>query len=169
MTEPTVSDQVVVRAPVDVVYRLVSDVPRMGEWVAECERSAWLGGVTGPATGARFRGYNRRGWHRWSTTATVVAAQPGHLFAFRVTSFGLPVSVWAYDVHATTDGCEVTESMWYEAGWLMRRVLAPLGTGVRDRAGRVAENRRNIARTLGQLKAAAEAVHPAGGQPPAGG
>jgi hypothetical protein len=159
MTEPTVSDSVLIDAPVDLVYGLISDVPRMSEWTAECEGNAWLAGDTGPRTGARFRGYNRRGWRRWSTTATVVAAEPGHLFAFRVTSFGMPVSVWAYDVHATAGGCEVSESMWYEAGWLLRLVLAPLGTGVHNRNERLAENRRNIARTLAGLKTTAEAAH----------
>jgi hypothetical protein len=157
MTEPTVTGSVTVNAPVETVYALVSDVTRMGDWAAECERNDWLPGADGPCVGARFRGHNRRGLRRWSTTATVVAAQPGHLFAFRVTSFGMPVSVWAYDVHPTAEGCEVSESMWFHSGPLLRWVLAPLGTGVHGREHRVAENRRNIARTLAGLKAAAEA------------
>jgi hypothetical protein len=157
MTEPTVTGSVAVDAPVDTVYELVSDVTRMGAWAVECERNVWLADATGPRVGARFRGHNRRGWRRWSTTATVVAAQPGHLFAFRVTSFGMPVSVWAYDVHAAPDGCEVSESMWFHSGRFLRWVLAPLGTGVHGREHRLAENRRNIAGTLAGLKAAAEA------------
>jgi polyketide cyclase/dehydrase/lipid transport protein len=156
MTEPTAGGSILVNASPAVVYGLVSDVPRMSRWAVECERNFWLGTDTGPRVGARFRGHNRRGWHRWSTTATVVAAQPGHLFAFRVTSLGLPVSVWAYDIHETTEGTEVSECMWYEAGLLVRRMLAPVGTGVRNRAHRIEENKRNIARTLEQLKAAAE-------------
>jgi hypothetical protein len=162
MTEPSASGTILVNAPPQAVYALVSDVTRMGDWAAECEHNAWLGGATGPRRGARFRGHNRRGWRRWSTTATVVAAQPGHLFAFRVTSFGLPVSVWAYDIHPTTDGCEVSECMWYHAGRLLRWVLAPVGTGVRGKAQRLAENERNIARTLEGLKKAAESAAPSG-------
>jgi Polyketide cyclase / dehydrase and lipid transport len=156
MAEPTVGESIIVHAPAAVVYELVSDVPRMDQWAVECERNTWLSPDTGPRVGARFRGHNRRGWHRWSTTATVVAAQPGHLFAFRVTSFGMPVAVWAYDIHATPDGTEVTECMWYQAGFVVRRVLAPLGTGVKNRVQRIEDNRRNIARTLERLKAAAE-------------
>ena len=156
MTEPTVGEKIIIRASPAVVYQLVSDVPRMDRWAFECERNTWLGPDTGPRVGARFRGDNRRGWHRWSTTATVVAAQPGHLFAFRVTSFGMPVAVWAYDIHSTPDGTEVTECMWYQAGFLVRRVLAPLGTGVRSRAQRIDDNRRNITRTLERLKDVAE-------------
>lgn len=158
MTEASVEGRIIVDAPPAVVYQLVSDVPRMNRWAAENEANVWLGPDTGPRVGARFRGRNRRGWHRWSTTATVVAAQPGHLFAFRVTSFGFPVAVWAYDIHETPDGTEVTESMWYQAGVVVRRVLAPLGTGVTSRARRIDDNRRNIAKTLEQLKAAAEAA-----------
>jgi hypothetical protein len=158
MTEPAATGTVTVNAPPDVVYALVSDVTRMGGWAAECERNTWLGGATGPRVGARFRGHNRRGWWRWSTTATVASAQPGHLFAFRVSSFGMPVSVWAYDIHSTPDGCEVSESMWYQAGRPLRLILAPLATGILGRDHRLAENRRNIARTLAGLKEAAEAA-----------
>lgn len=158
MSDASVEGRILVDAPAAVVYQIITDVPRMDRWAVECERNVWLSPDTGPRVGARFRGYNRRGWRRWSTTARVVAAQPGHLFAFRVTSFGLPVAVWAYDIHATPGGTEVTESMWYQAGFLVRRVLAPLGTGVRSRARRIAENRRNIARTLERLKATAETV-----------
>ena len=158
MTEPSATGCIQVSAPPEAVYALVSDVTRMGEWAAECERNAWLGGATGPRKGARFRGHNRRGWRRWSTTATVVAAQPGHLFAFRVTSFGLPVSVWAYDIHPTPEGCEVSECMWYDAGRVLRFVLAPIGTGVPSKARRLAENERNIARTLDGLKKAVESA-----------
>jgi uncharacterized protein YndB with AHSA1/START domain len=158
MSEASAAGRVIVDAPPEVVYQLVSDVPRMSQWAVENQRNVWLSPDTEPRVGARFRGHNRRGWHRWSTTATVVAAQPGHLFAFRVRSFGFPVAVWAYDIHETPDGTEVTESMWYQAGFLVRRVLAPLGTGVASRARRIDDNRRNIARTLERLKAAAEAA-----------
>ncbi len=162
MTEPTVSASILVSASPPFVYDVVSDVSRMYRWSVECRRNTWLDPATGPRVGARFRGHNRRGRHRWSTTATVVAAQPGHLFAFRVTSLGMPVAVWAYDLHPTPDGTEVTECMWYEAGFLIRRVLAPLATGVRGRAQRVEENRRNIARSLERLKAEVEAASAAG-------
>jgi hypothetical protein len=158
MTEPSATGTVTVNAPPEVVYALVSDVTRMSGWAVECERNSWLGDATGPRVGARFRGHNRRRWWRWSTTATVAAAQPGHLFAFRVTVFGRPVSVWAYDIHPTADGCEVSESMWFHAGPLLSSVLAPLATGIHGKEHRLAENRRNIARTLVGLKAAAEAA-----------
>ena len=52
-------------APPDVVYALVADVTRLGEWSPECYRCQWLDGVTAAVPGARFHGYNRRGGLRW--------------------------------------------------------------------------------------------------------
>ena len=86
------SASVRVSASADELWRLVSDVVRMGEWSPENVGGRWLGGATGPVVGARFRGSNRRGWRRWSTTCTVVAADPGHTFAFDVQVFRIPAS-----------------------------------------------------------------------------
>src|SRR5256885_2034195 len=110
---------------------MVSDVPRMPEWAVENTRCAWLGGATGPRVGARFRGQNRKGRRLWWTTSTVTGADPGRRFAFRVTSLGLPVADWAYEIEPAPHGCIVTESTWYRAGFLLRRVLAPAFTGFR--------------------------------------
>jgi len=162
MSEVTLSASVVVHASPRAVYDLVSDVPGMPRWAAECDRCTWLGDADGPRVGARFRGRNSSGRRRWWTTATVTAAEEGRRFAFRVTSLGMPVSAWAYDIEPGPEGCVVTESTWYQAGFLLRRVLAPLATGSRGRAHRLAANERNIARTLAQLKVAAETSGAAG-------
>ena len=70
-----------VSAPPEKLYDLVSDVTRMGEWSPETAKCESIGGATGPAVGARFKGTNkRRVW--WSTDATVVAAERGRRFAF---------------------------------------------------------------------------------------
>ena len=58
-----------------VLYDLVSDVRRMGEWSPECRRCEWIDGAIGPAVGARFKGSNAHGHARWSTTTKVVAAE----------------------------------------------------------------------------------------------
>jgi len=89
-----------VDAPPAVVYGVVSDVRRMGEWSPETIKCEWLDGATGPAVGARFKGSNKRGALRWSTKPTVVAVDPGREFAFEV---GSDVR-WTYRVDA--DGPE---------------------------------------------------------------
>ena len=57
-----------VAAAPEKVYELVSDVTRMGEWSPETTSAEWIDGATGPAVGARFKGRNRNGVARWSTT-----------------------------------------------------------------------------------------------------
>jgi hypothetical protein len=72
-----------VDADAGTVYRLVSDVIRMGEWSPETRSCQWLG-TAGAQAGARFRGTNQHGFRRWSTTCTVTAADDGRRFAFSV-------------------------------------------------------------------------------------
>jgi hypothetical protein len=121
---------VYVDAPPQVVYGVVSDVTRMGEWSPETIKCDWLDGAPGPAVGARFKGANKRGFLRWSTKPTVVVADPGREFAFEV---GSDVR-WTYQVDADGARTKLSESFemlrdlqWYYAlveRWLM---------GVKDR------------------------------------
>jgi hypothetical protein len=74
-----------ISASPDVVYDLISDLPRMGEWSPESTGGRWLG-ADGPGVGASFLGRNRSARRRWSTLVTVMVADPGRRFAFRVTA-----------------------------------------------------------------------------------
>ncbi len=140
-----------VAAPAERVYRLVSDLAGMADLAQEYSGGRWLGTGDGPRVGARFRGKNRRGARFWTTVATVTDAGPGR-FAFEVSSLGLPVARWQYDIEPDAAGCRVTESTWdRRPAWF--RPLTVLATGVRDRTG---QNRRNIEATLARLKQAAE-------------
>src|SRR5580658_5583714 len=94
-------------APADV-YRAVSDVRRMARWSPECFATlVWSRRDGAPA---RFVGFNRRGPWVWFTTCRVVAAEPGRQFTFDVTTFGMPVSRWSYQLTPAGEGTEVTES-----------------------------------------------------------
>src|SRR5687767_630723 len=110
MTSPEVKVAERVAAPADALYAMVSDVTRMGEWSPENLGGRWLGAATGPAVGARFRGSNRRGLRRWSTTCTVVAADPGRRFAFEVAFAGIPVARWSYEFAPGNGDTVVTET-----------------------------------------------------------
>ena len=151
----TLSVSIDVAAPPEVVYRLVSDLPRMGEWSPENVGCRWLGGATGPEVGARFKGRNRRGWRRWSTTGTVVAAVPGREIAWDVTSvFGLPVARWGYRIEPSGDAAStVTETFEDRRGGVMH-VLGRLASGVGDRPS---HNEAGMRATLDKVKATAEA------------
>lgn len=152
----------VVAAPAEVLYGLVSDVTNMGRWSPETTSCRWLGSATGPAVGARFRGANRQGWRRWSTTAAVVAAEPGRRFAFEVDLGPWPISRWSYDLDADADadsgavGSRITET-WTDRRprWMLR--ISPLVMGVNDRQ---AHNREGMSATLANLARAAEAEAP---------
>lgn len=143
-----------VNAPPARVYDLVADLPSMGKWSPECVRCDWLGGATGAAPGAKFKGRNRIGWRRWSTKGTVVAAEPGSRLAFEITSvFGLPVARWGYRIEADGAGSRVTETFEDRRGKTIK-VLGTLVSGVGDRDD---HNRQGMEATLERVKAAAEA------------
>lgn len=102
----------VAATPADV-YAVVTDLPRSGEWSAECRGGAWVAGE--PATvGAVFRGMNHRApgvvaWApvvrgEWTTESEVVVAEPGRRFSWsmRDSKGDKQDSVWTFEV--TPDG-----------------------------------------------------------------
>ena len=150
----TVSRTVEVAAPPEAVWALVSDLPGMGRLSPENVGGRWSGSATGPAAGAVFRGSNRSGWRSWSTRVEVTTCEPGRRFAFDVSSLGLAVSRWSYDVQPQPGGCAVTET-WEDRRGAVISVLGRLVSGVPDRAAFTAES---IDRTLAAVKAHAEAA-----------
>lgn len=141
-------------ASANQVWAMVSDVTRMGEWSPENEAAKWLRGATGPQPGAKFRGTNRHGKKKWDTVGTIVDADPGHLFSFRVTAVGLKVAEWRYAFEPTATGCRVTET-WIDQRGPIAKTLGKPVSGVADRA---AHNRAGMEETLGRLKVAAEST-----------
>jgi hypothetical protein len=152
MPEADVHATIRVGAPPETVYALVSDVTRTGEWSPENLGGRWLGGATGPEVGARFRGVNRRDWRRWSTTCTVVTADPGRGFAFDVDVAGVPASRWTYDLTPDGQGTVVTET-WTDRRPRWLAVAAGALMGIPDIR---AHNRRNIETTLANLARSVE-------------
>ena len=102
-----------IAAPIDVVWSLVSDITRVGEWSIECRSCEWLDGATGPAVGARFRGRNRRNTSLWTRTCEVLAVEPPHLFVWRTLPTRLlPDSTeWTLELTDEGDHTRLTESM----------------------------------------------------------
>lgn len=152
MAEPTASARLEIAAPVDEVYRLITDLDTLAGVSEELESCEWLDNVTVPAPGARFRGTNRNGDKSWETVATVRVVEPGERFAFDVDDGETPVSHWRYEIVPTEVGCVVAERTWDRRPQWYTPVSAET-TGEDDRD---AANQRNIERTLRALKAAAE-------------
>ena len=141
----------VARSP-EVVYGVVSDVTRMGEWSPETVKCEWLDGASMPAVGVRFKGTNKRGLVRWTTKPTLVVADPGREFAFEVAND----IRWTYRFDPDGTGTRLSESFemlrdirWYYAfaeRWLM---------GVKDRR---ADLERAMATTLERIKRVVESA-----------
>lgn len=100
--EWVVEESVVVAADVRTVYAAVADPRRMREWSPEVF-AAWVRGRR-IEPGTRFVGFNRIGWRVWFTTCQVTVAVPGEAFAFRVSSFGMPVALWGYRIEGIESG-----------------------------------------------------------------
>ncbi|GAA1247478.1 SRPBCC family protein [Oryzihumus leptocrescens] len=147
---PDLRETLDVAAPADLVYDLVADLPRMGDWSPECEKVTWRGGATEAAKGAEFIGHNRAGSIRWVTQGRVVSAERGRNLAFEITFGPMPVARWEYFIVPTAHGCTVVEE-WTDRrpGWY--RVPADKAFGPRLKT-----NRRGIHKTLENLKRAAE-------------
>jgi len=159
------SDDVVsvtIAAPPEAVWDMVADVTRMGEWSPECHSCRWVGKRREPVVGARFVGFNRRGWARWITTNQVEEADRGRAFVFRVRETGVR---WGYELepidgHDTggdgARGTRLTESRDLSDArtWLIR-LAGPFVGGV---DGHAEELRAGMRQTLTRIKAAAEDV-----------
>ena len=148
------SDEVSLRiaAPADRLYDIITDIAQMGRLSPECTGGKWVGDATGPAVGASFKGSNKRGMARWSTTNKVVAATPGEEFAFETIQSG---TRWTYRLQADGDSTIVTES---RAAFKKRPLLARAFSKVL--LGGVDEHddemRAGMQATLERLKAVAE-------------
>ncbi len=136
-----------------MLYDLVSDPANMGRLSPECTGGRWLDGATGPAVGARFKGSNKRGIVRWSTTNTVEEAEPERAFSFVTKDSNIR---WAYRLEAEGDGTRLTESRAAAGEYpaLARFFTRFLLGGVE---GHTEELRDGMRRTLEQVKHLAEA------------
>lgn len=151
----TAAGTIHIAATPEVIYDLVSDVTRMGEWSPECTKAEWLNGATGPSVGAKFRGRNRHGLMRWTTTPRIVVAEPGREFSFVAPDIlGYDTARWTYRFDPTASGTEVTEvcEILRDLPLFMRWAVR-WGMGVEDRK---ADLEANIRSTLDALKADVE-------------
>jgi hypothetical protein len=153
MADKQVAVSTDIRADAGQLYDMVSELTQMGKWSPENTGGRWIGGASGPAVGARFRGSNRSGWRRWSTTSQVTEADDGKRFVFRVKFAAVPIAEWAYDFKGAGGATTVTETWTDLRPMWMAKASGPI-MGVPDRPE---HNRKNIEATLEALKRSAEA------------
>jgi uncharacterized protein YndB with AHSA1/START domain len=133
-----------IEASPEAVYDLVSDITRMGEWSPECTSASWVDGATGPSVGAKFKGRNKAGLMRWTTTPSVVVTDRGKEFAFRTKE-----TVWSYRMTPAGDGTDLTETFEVETYGKLMNLVAPMKK-------RQPVMEKGMEQTLARIKAAAE-------------
>jgi hypothetical protein len=95
-----------------MVWSVVADVTRVGEWSGECRGCSWVGPSTRAEVGARFRGRNRRGGLRWSRLNEISTADVGRALVWRTVPNGpYPDSVeWRVELVAEGSWTRLIES-----------------------------------------------------------
>lgn len=151
MTQISVSRQI--SASPTVLYDMVSDLTRMGEWSPEATGGGWTSGSLPGIVGARFSGSNANGKKRWKTISIVDEAEPGKSFAFRVVVGPIKIARWGYRFDALDGGTKVTETWLDQRGWFVNKI-GELASGVADR---LSHNRLGMEQTLENLARVAEA------------
>lgn len=154
MTDLRFSDSILVARPPEVVYDMISDVTRMGEWSPIC-RACWWDEGDGPWVGGRFTGRNQTPDRTWETRSEVVVAEPGREFAFVV---GESAVRWTYICTTAEGGTQLTESWEFLPAGIDRfheRFGADAEAQIADRAEAA---RTGIPVTLAAIKASAEAA-----------
>jgi hypothetical protein len=165
MRQELTTDQVsrFIEASPQALYDLISDVTRTPEYSNEVVRCTWIGDVTGPKVGARFKAINKAGrGPNWPNEPVVVAAEPGREFAFARTEKFAGTIVWRFTFVPEGSGTRVTES--YEVtrkltivGWFIIGTLY----GLKDRRTDLHDGMTDSLDTIAGIAAAAtNPAHP---------
>jgi uncharacterized protein YndB with AHSA1/START domain len=139
-----------IAASPDVVWAMVSDLTRMGEWSPENKGGQWIKGATGAAVGASFKGRNSNGKKSWSTTVKVTEFEPSKKISFALMVGPSAWCDWVWEVAPSATGTLVTHSWIDRRGWFANWLGGKV-SGVTDRAS---HNRANMERTLESLAGA---------------
>lgn len=160
---PTAESEIVVGAPPEVLWPLVTDLGLLVELSPELQRVEWLDGAQGPAPDARFRGYNaHEAVGEWSTVSTVTTWEPQRRFGWDVEldrSDGAAAS-WLFELTAADGGTRVRQ--WARLGpgpsGLTPAIARWPEKEERIVAGRIGEWQAAIERNLAAFKDRAEST-----------
>lgn len=156
---PTTEVDILVNAPPDVVWALVSDITVPAGFSSELVAAEWLDGATGPSAGARFVGRSRHdAAGEWETTSVVVACEPGRLFEWAVGDPDRPGARWRFTLAPEGGGTRLTQWMQIGPG---PSGITPALERMPDKESRIlhrrlGEHRQNMVQTLEGIKALAE-------------
>jgi uncharacterized protein YndB with AHSA1/START domain len=157
---PTTEADVLIDAPVERVWSLISDINVPARFSSELIEAQWLDEAAEPAVGARFAG---RSFHpaagEWETTCSVIDYEPLRSFAWAVGDPDYPSATWRFDLE--TDGARVRLRQSARLGpgpsGLTPAIVAMPDKEERIVARRLEEHRANMQSTIEGIKVLAEA------------
>jgi len=155
---PSTQVEVVVDAPPEAVWALITDIELPGRFSSEFVRGEWLDGG-GPALGARFVGHNRHpAAGEWQTTSTIVDFEAGRRFGWAVGDPEHPSATWRFELEPAGAGSRLRQWMRLGPGPSGLSVVIEQMPDKEERIveRRVAEHRRNMEATVKGIKALAE-------------
>lgn len=100
----TLEASIDIDASPEQVWKVVSDLKRMGEWSPQCKKMKVFGGEV--RRGTTTLNVNRKGFLVWPTTSKVVEFDPNTVIAFRVNENR---TIWSYTLTPTATGTTVVE------------------------------------------------------------
>jgi uncharacterized protein YndB with AHSA1/START domain len=156
---PTVGVDVLIDAPVDRVWALVSDIGLPARFSTELEEAQWLEADKQATPGARFVGRSRHpAAGEWETTSVVTVSEPGRSFAWAVGDPEQPSATWGFELEREEAGVRLRQ--WARLGpapsGLTPAIEAMPDKEERIVARRLEEHRANMQLTIEGIKALAE-------------
>jgi Polyketide cyclase / dehydrase and lipid transport len=110
---PTTEAQVIVSAPIEMIWGLITDINLPARFSTEFQGAEWIDG--GPALGATFAGRNHHtAIGGWQTTCTVTQFTLHNTFEWCVGEPEHPSAKWRFTVAPSTDGVVLTQ--WMQMG-----------------------------------------------------
>lgn len=143
-----------INAPPDAVYRLVADIPRMGQRSPECRRCEWISGDHA-VPGARFKGRNRQGLLRWSTVCEIEVADGRELTFAVIKGAAGRRTRWRYRFEPLIGSTRVTQTC-EPISFKESSALSAFLNLLRGGGDRVDQVQRGMLATLANLKREAE-------------
>ena len=154
---PTVEVDIVIAAPVERVWELVTDINLPARFSPEFRGATWVDG--GPALGSRFVGRNAHpSIGEWETTSWINRFEPLREFGWAVSDPERPSACWWFELEGTHGGVQLRQGarMGPAPSGLSIAIAAMPEKEERIVARRLEEWARNMQATLEGLKALAE-------------
>jgi uncharacterized protein YndB with AHSA1/START domain len=151
------SAEIVIQAPPQAIWSIVSDVTRVGEWSGECQGCLWESPASRAEVGARFRGRNRRGSMRWSRVNQFFSVREPEELVWRTMPGGLYSDSVEWRITLTPEGDGTRVSQSFEVIKLSKAVELFIGVILpahKDRTADLGDDLRRL-KTLVESKPAA--------------